>query len=96
MTIFTPALLYHAPPLPPQLRDLPSTAAPLVADLLRASLPPGVQLSLHPHERHHDEVRYVPDLQLKELKQQLAEVGMDPDKRKRRAAMEAAAAEKTA
>ena len=91
-------LHYHTPfPISPQLRELPSTTAPLVADLLRASLPPGVQLSLPRPERHHDEVRYVPDLQLKELKQQLAEVGMDPDKRKRKAAMEAAAAaEKTA
>ncbi|XP_043223468.1 39S ribosomal protein L48, mitochondrial-like isoform X2 [Amphibalanus amphitrite] len=75
-----------------QLRDLPTTMAPVVIDLLQHSTPPGVQACLQRHKSEYDEVRYVPDLQLKELKQQLAEVGMDPDKRKRRAAQEAAAA----
>ncbi|XP_037072620.1 uncharacterized protein LOC119093720 isoform X2 [Pollicipes pollicipes] len=69
-----------------QLSELPATVAPLVAELLQRSTPPGVWVRLHPHESQHDDLRYVPDLQLKELKQQLSEVGQDPDKRKRKVA----------
>jgi len=67
-----------------QLNELPTTVAPVVADLLQQSTPSGVWLRVQPHERAYDERRYVPDLELRDLKIQLSEVGMDPDKRKRK------------
>lgn len=40
-------------------------------------------MNIHEHEQQHDEIRFVPDNDLKELKEQLDELG-GPRKKKRR------------
>ncbi|XP_026463194.1 uncharacterized protein LOC113365868 [Ctenocephalides felis] len=54
-----------------QICDLPSTKYPVLLRLLQASLPQGVTLNVHEHLEEYEEVRYVPDKELIELKTQL-------------------------
>jgi hypothetical protein len=42
---------------------------------LEASTPAGVTVHVVPHEEWHEEVRYVPDTELKALKQELDDLG---------------------
>ena len=42
--------------------------------MLRASLPEGVQLSVHPHTEEHYEARYIPDPFVEGLKRELSEI----------------------
>jgi large subunit ribosomal protein L48 len=51
--------------------DVPSTKMILFTELVQAALPQGVNLSVHLHEPEHEEIRYVPDYELQQLKTQL-------------------------
>lgn len=57
-----------------QIIDVPSTTFPTLLRLLEASLPEGVTLQARPHMDEYDEVRYVPDQELKQLKTQLDDI----------------------
>lgn len=41
---------------------------------VEASTPEGVTVQVVPHEEYHEEVRYIPDQELKTLKQELEEM----------------------
>ncbi|KAK4321129.1 hypothetical protein Pmani_008074 [Petrolisthes manimaculis] len=58
-----------------QLADLPSVVAPLFLEVIQAGLPTGVEISVHPHQPEHSQIRYIPDLELKTLQLQLHELG---------------------
>lgn len=58
-----------------QLADLSSILAPLFMEVIQHGLPEGVELSVHEHLPEHSEVRYIPDLELKELRARLDELG---------------------
>ena len=45
--------------------------AGLLIDTLHSALPEGVNLSVHHHEEAHTEVRYVPNMELVELRKEL-------------------------
>lgn len=67
------------------MSDVPAWALGTLLRVARASLPEGCWLSVHEHTVEHEEVRYVPDNQLRELKQQLEEMGGSrPEKKKRK------------
>lgn len=51
--------------------DVPSTKMVTFAELVQAALPQGVNLSVHEHQQEEEEIRYVPDYELKELKAEL-------------------------
>lgn len=40
-------------------------------ELVQAALPQGVNLNVHEHQQEDEEIRYVPDYELKELKAEL-------------------------
>lgn len=42
---------------------------------MEASLPMGVTLNIIPHEEYYEEMRYIPDTELKQLKQELDDMG---------------------
>lgn len=65
-----------------QLADVP---VPLYAVLVRtcqAALPEGVSLRIVEHSEDHEEIRYVPDKELIELKEQLDDMGGPITKKK--------------
>ncbi|XP_077559338.1 mitochondrial ribosomal protein L48 [Haemaphysalis longicornis] len=57
-----------------QLSELSGVMAPIFLEAVQASLAEGVRLSLHKHLPEHEEIRYVPDLELEELQRQLDEI----------------------
>nr|CAG4645308.1 EOG090X0MUO [Leptodora kindtii] len=65
-----------------QVSELPTTKAPIFFQVLQTALPEGVNLNIKEHEYEDENVRYVPDLELKELKAQLDELG-GPSTKKR-------------
>lgn len=68
-----------------QVSDVPAWALGTLLRVARASLPEGCTLNVHEHGIEHEDVRYVPDNQLNELKQQLEEMGgARPEKKKRK------------
>lgn len=54
--------------------EVPSTLLPVFVNVIEASTPAGVTVRVHPHLPEHSEIRYVPDIELKELKQQLQDL----------------------
>jgi hypothetical protein len=50
--------------------------------MIQTSLPQGVSLRIHKHQDKHERVRYVPDMELKELKTLLDSLGGPVLKRK--------------
>lgn len=58
-----------------QVVDVPAPIYPTFLRLLEASMPEGVTLQAREHLEEHDNVRYVPDQELKQLKSQLEELG---------------------
>lgn len=54
---------------------MPSTVAPIFISVIQAALPEGVKLTVKPHEDADEELRYVPDLELKQLKSELDALG---------------------
>ncbi|ROT82415.1 hypothetical protein C7M84_024418 [Penaeus vannamei] len=65
-----------------QLADVPSYLAPMFIEVAQAGLPEGVNLTVQEHMPEHTEVRFIPDLELKELKKQLDLLG-GPSKTKK-------------
>ncbi|KAH9632352.1 hypothetical protein HF086_010277 [Spodoptera exigua] len=64
--------------------DVPAWALGTLLRVARALLPEGCTLRVHDHEIAHEEIRYVPDNQLIELKQQLQDMGGSRADRKKR------------
>lgn len=54
---------------------------PLIIRAIEASQPPGVTVHIRPHEESDEENRYIPDVELNTLKQELEELG-GPSKKK--------------
>ncbi|CAH1646664.1 unnamed protein product [Spodoptera littoralis] len=67
-----------------QVTDVPAWALGTLLRVARALLPEGCTLRVHEHEIAHEEIRYVPDNQLIELKQQLQDMGGSRADRKKR------------
>ncbi|KAM3964196.1 mitochondrial ribosomal protein L48 [Aphomia sociella] len=58
-----------------QVSDVPAWALGTLLRVARASLPEGCTLNIHEHTVDHEEIRYVPDNELLDLKQQLEDMG---------------------
>ncbi|XP_066983237.1 large ribosomal subunit protein mL48 isoform X3 [Macrobrachium rosenbergii] len=58
-----------------QATDLSSILAPLFMEVIQHGLPDCVELTVQEHLPEHSEVRYIPDLELKELRAQLHDLG---------------------
>jgi len=56
-----------------QLVGLRSVDAPILLDIIRTCLPEGVDLSVHPHEQHHYEERWIPDPFIDGIRKELRE-----------------------
>ncbi|CAB3223508.1 unnamed protein product [Arctia plantaginis] len=68
-----------------QVTDVPAWALGTLLRVARAVLPEGCTLRVHEHAIEHEEIRYVPDNQLIDLKQQLQDMGGSrAEKRKQR------------
>ncbi|OWR41585.1 large ribosomal subunit protein mL48 [Danaus plexippus] len=67
-----------------QVSDVPAWALGTLLRVSRALLPEGCTLNVHEHTQAHDEIRYVPDNDLIELKQQLEEMGGSRAERKKK------------
>ncbi|XP_058065263.1 large ribosomal subunit protein mL48 [Anopheles bellator] len=65
-----------------QIDNVQAPLYPIFLRTLQAALPEGVTLSVTEHTSDHEEARYVPDRDLKDLKQQLDEMG-GPSKTKK-------------
>lgn len=61
-----------------RIKNLKSTLAPFLFETIELNLPEGVQLSVTVPTVEEDEFRYVPDIELNELKQKLAEYTKKP------------------
>lgn len=55
--------------------DVPTTKLSLLIEVIEDSLPAGVKASIHKHTDEHEVIRYIPDNELKTLKDQLDEMG---------------------
>jgi large subunit ribosomal protein L48 len=62
--------------------DLPSTVGSVLFEVLQTALPEGVSMTVHEHKEEYEEMRYIPDVQLLELKSQLEELGGPTVKKK--------------
>jgi len=58
-----------------KVSDLPSTLAGTFIEVIQAGLPEGVELTLKEHTLIDTEIRFIPDLELKELRTQLDDLG---------------------
>nr|CAG4651534.1 EOG090X0MUO [Simocephalus serrulatus]SVE94665.1 EOG090X0MUO [Simocephalus serrulatus] len=67
-----------------QIVDLPTTIAPIFFHIIQAALPEGVRLNIKHHDVADEELRYVPDLELKQLKDELDALGGPSISRSRR------------
>ncbi len=54
--------------------DVPSTAAQILIDIIQTNLPEGVTLTVKEHTVEDDDVRYIPDVELKNLRKELEEI----------------------
>lgn len=59
-----------------------ATQLPVVLRVLDTSLPEGVTLSVHEHDDWYEEMRYVPDKELLDLKSQLEDMSTSSSKKK--------------
>lgn len=68
-----------------QIYDLPAHFYPIYLRLIQAALPEGVTMNVMSHEEDLEEIRFVPDTQLKELQSELDELGgaRKPKKKKK-------------
>lgn len=65
--------------------DVPAWMLGTFLRVARATLPEGCTMNVHEHTVEHEEIRYVPDNELIDLKQQLEDMGGSrPEKKKRR------------
>lgn len=58
-----------------QISDLPAKFYPILLRVAQAALPEGVTMNVMEHQPEHSEIRYAPDTDLIELKEQLEELG---------------------
>lgn len=58
-----------------QVSDVPSTKLGTVIELLQGLAPPGVTCTVNYHTEEDEKVRYIPDLEMKALQNQLEELG---------------------
>lgn len=65
-----------------QISDIAAPDYPILLRLAQAAQPEGVSITMVEHLDEHDENRYVPDNDLKELKNQLDEMGGPVKKKK--------------
>lgn len=56
-----------------QILKIPAARLSILVCVIQAALPPGVKFSFHLHDDDYEEVRYVPNLDLMELEDQLEE-----------------------
>lgn len=61
-----------------RVRQLRSTLAPLLFESIQMNLPEGVQMNVSVPTQEEDEFRYVPDIELNELKQKLEDMSKKP------------------
>ncbi|CAF0904457.1 unnamed protein product [Brachionus calyciflorus] len=61
-----------------RVKNLKSTLAPLLFETVQLNLPEGVQLNVNVPSFDEDEFRYVPDLELQEMRQKLDEITKKP------------------
>lgn len=61
-----------------RIKNLKSTLAPLLFETVQLNLPEGVQLSVNEPSFEEDEFRYVPDIELQEMRQKLDEISKKP------------------
>jgi large subunit ribosomal protein L48 len=61
-----------------RIKDLKSTFAPLLFESIQLNLPEGVQMSISVPTVEEEEFRYVPDIELNELRQRLTEIEGPP------------------
>lgn len=61
-----------------QVTQLSGVTAPIFLEAIQAQLSPGVRLSVHKHDLEHEEIRYIPDLELEDLQKQLDEIKNPP------------------
>lgn len=55
--------------------DVPSTKLSLFIEAIEDSMPAGTKASIHRHTEEHEILRYIPDNELKILKDQLEDMG---------------------
>lgn len=67
-----------------QVEDLESISAPIFFEVLQMNLPSGVQMTIKNVDPDEEEFRYVPDLMLRELQTQVADLEKAKDERKRK------------
>jgi len=81
-----------------QVVNLRSVDATILFDSIRAALPEGVQLSMHPHTQEHYEARFIPDPFINSIRSELAEgeERLEAAKAEKLAAASAKAAKKQA
>lgn len=58
-----------------QVYNLPAHFYPIYLRMAQAGLPEGVKLNVVEHQPEHEEIRYVPDTELKELQDELEDLG---------------------
>lgn len=66
-----------------QILNVPAYQYPLLLRIVQAGLPEGVTLRVVEHDSLHDEVRYLPDTKMKELKDELEDLGGVRKKKKK-------------
>lgn len=66
-----------------QMSDVPAKFYPVLLRVAQAALPEGVTMNVMEHQPEHAEIRYVPDNDLKKMKEDLEEMG-GPRKLKKR------------
>lgn len=58
-----------------QVVDIPATIMPIFIEAIQTGLPEGVDMKVELYTNEHDENRYIPDLELKDLEAKLEEMG---------------------
>merc|ERR1711862_968958 len=57
-----------------QVTNMRSIDAPILIDILRRTIPEGVELNVHPHQEEHYEARFIPDPFINGIKKELSEM----------------------
>lgn len=57
-----------------RILNMPSTTGQIFIEAIETAIPEGVTLTVRPHLEEYEEIKYVPDLELLELKGQLEEL----------------------
>lgn len=58
-----------------QLYNLPAYFYPVYLRMISAATPEGVTMNIIEHQPEHEEIRYVPDTELKQLQTELEDLG---------------------